>query len=129
MTKVEYIEALLRKSRVGKDLAVALLLCISTAYLNGVEAMGKKKTTKAGGHQTPDDNETPKAAFARLSTKRTNKALHAIGLVGQTSGPSYEYTEVQTNAIVLALEDAVKSVKRAFSGEAKATDRFTLPKS
>jgi len=84
----------------------------------------KKPTPQSAKAKKP---ETPAEAFTRLATGRTNKAIKAIGLIGQLTGSAYESTPEQRNAIVLALEATVQHVKDAFDGRAKASDTFSLP--
>lgn len=40
-------------------------------------------------------DEDPKARFKRLSTARLNQALDVINLLGNLSGPNYDYSEAQ----------------------------------
>lgn len=89
--------------------------------------MAKQNGTRRTSRKTPPENETPAQAFKRLGNGRVNRALHAIGLVGQLAGPAYESSEEQQRAIVAALQAAVESVDRAFKGEGKASDQFRLP--
>lgn len=66
--------------------------------------------------------------FKRICPKRVNKALKAIGIVGDCSSGNYVYTEAEGKAVVLALQVAVDNVKVQFAGEAKASGGFVLPK-
>lgn len=94
----------------------------------GVHIMAAKTSKKKTSRQKPPENETPAAAFARLATGRTNKAVKAISLIAQLTGSAYESTEVEQRAVVTALEVAVEQVKDTFAGNAKSSDTFKLPK-
>jgi len=89
--------------------------------------MAAKTSKKSSRRATPPENETPKEAFARLASGRTNKAVKAISLIAQLTGTAYESTETQQRAIVAALQASVEQVKEVFAGKAKSSDSFKLP--
>lgn len=87
-----------------------------------------KNSKKVSKHTTAAaKTETPAECFHRLAQGRTNKAVKAIGLIGQLTGSAYESTDVQQRAIVTALQAAVDFVKDTFEGKVKASDKFRLP--
>ncbi|KKN09380.1 hypothetical protein LCGC14_1047310 [marine sediment metagenome] len=88
-------------------------------------AKNAKKTGKKSGGTPP--NETPEQAFRRLATKRTNKAVHTMSMICGLTGSAYVSSDVDKNAIVLALQVAVDAVKDAFAGKAKDAGGFSLP--
>lgn len=59
-------------------------------------------------------DEDPKTRFKRLSTARLNQALDVISLLGNLSGPNYDYSEAQITFIRGKLHSDVD----------KAMDRF-----
>lgn len=77
---------------------------------------------------TPEERQAVKAVtFGRVLPPRMNKALKAIKLVGQCSGPNYFYTETQAAKIVEALSVAVRQVQDSFSKGTKKAPEFKLP--
>jgi len=97
------------------------------ACLTENTTMAAKTSKKSSRRATPPENETPKEAFARLASGRTNKAVKAISLIAQLTGTAYESTETQQRAIVAALQASVEQVKEVFAGKAKSSDSFKLP--
>lgn len=53
--------------------------------------------------------ETKAEAFRRLGSKRVNRALGDIALIGNLGASQYEKSEEQVDAIEAALLDAVRS--------------------
>lgn len=53
------------------------------------------------------DPEHPATRFKRVGNARLNKALDAIELVGNLTGPTYESTPEQIDTIQATLEDEV----------------------
>lgn len=66
--------------------------------------------------------------FRQLAENRTNKALIAIGRIGNLSNRQlYEFEESEVRKIVKALKDAVSEVENRFaSPRGKADARFKL---
>jgi len=66
--------------------------------------------------------------FRTLGENRTNKALVAIGRIGNLSNRQlYEYEEVEVRKIIKALKDAVSEVESRFaSPKGKPDARFKL---
>jgi len=53
--------------------------------------------------------------FVQLAEKRVTKALKDIHLIGNLSNKNnYEYTDVDSKKIIIALENAIKTVKKRF---------------
>lgn len=68
------------------------------------------------------------AKFRELAESRTNKALDAIGRIGNLSNRSiYEWDEVEVRKIMKALREAVSDVESRFaSPKGKAGAKFRL---
>jgi hypothetical protein len=66
--------------------------------------------------------------FRDLAESRTNKALDAIGRIGNLSNRSiYEWDEAEVRKVVKALKDAVSEVEARFaSPKGKASAKFKL---
>ena len=65
--------------------------------------------------------------FVELATKRVNKALEQIRLVGNLANRmTYEYTDEEAKKILRVLQKEVDSVKSKFDPNAGAEHRFTL---
>ena len=73
--------------------------------------------------------ETDGEKFVRLAEQRMGNALKYIGLVGNLAGPGYDKTDVQTEQILTALQDAVDKVKDRFGGKTLAASVFRLSQS
>jgi hypothetical protein len=69
--------------------------------------------------------ESPEERFKRIGSKRTNRLLNELRLLGNCSNKStYSYDEKQVNQIFSALEQETKRVKALFSNNKKR--RVTL---
>ena len=66
--------------------------------------------------------------FRELAESRTNKALEAIGRIGNLSNPAlYKWDEAEVKKVVEALRDAVSEVEACFaSPKGKASAKFKL---
>ena len=66
--------------------------------------------------------------FRDLAESRTNKALDAIGRIGNLSNrSSYEWDEAEVRKVIKALKDAVSEVEARFaSPRGKAGAKFKL---
>lgn len=66
--------------------------------------------------------------FRKLVESRTNKALDAIGRIGNLSNRSlYEWDETEVRKVVKALKDAVSDVEARFaSPKGKVSAKFKL---
>lgn len=66
--------------------------------------------------------------FRDLAENRTNKALDAIGRIGNLSNRSiYEWDEAEVRKVVKALKDAISEVEARFaSPKGKANAKFKL---
>jgi len=61
------------------------------------------------------NEETRHQRFIRIATKRTNKALNDIRLLGNCSNKSgYDYSEQEINKIFGTIERAVKEARAKF---------------
>jgi hypothetical protein len=74
------------------------------------------------------DTSTKHEKFRDLAESRTNKALDAIGRIGNLSNRSlYEWEEAEVRKVVKALKDAVGDVEARFaSPKGKAGSKFKL---
>jgi len=68
------------------------------------------------------------AKFRGLAERRTNKALDAIGRIGNLSNRQlYEWEESEVRKIIKALKDAVSEIESRFSSpRGKADAKFKL---
>jgi len=89
--------------------------------------MAGKKDNKKDTRSAGEIKAEKQANFKRICPKRVNKALKAIGIVGDCSSDNYIYSEPDAKAIVLALETAIADVKSRFAGETKVKHGFKLP--
>lgn len=66
--------------------------------------------------------------FRELAESRTNKALDAIGRIGNLSNRSiYEWDQAEVRKVIKALKDAISEVEGRFvSPKGKATAKFRL---
>lgn len=76
----------------------------------------------------PKDENAKHDKFRDLVESRTNKALDAIGRIGNLSNRSlYEWEEVEVRKVVKALKDAVSEIEERFtSPKGKANAKFKL---
>lgn len=74
------------------------------------------------------DTGAKRAKFQGLAERRTNKALDAIGRIGNLSNRQiYEWEESEVRKIIKALKDAVSEVENRFSSpKGKADAKFKL---
>ena len=82
----------------------------------------KPELTEAQKKQVKVDN------FARVCPPRMNKALKAIGLVGDCTLPTYTYSVAQYEYVVAKLQAAVDDVKARYEGKTSESGGFVLPK-
>lgn len=62
--------------------------------------------------------------FVTLAEARTDKALHAIRLLGNLSNRSnYEYSDSDVTQIIQALEQEIRTMKRRFSNASTRQQR------
>lgn len=75
--------------------------------------------------QTKTDKHTK---FRDLAESRTNKALEAVGRIGNLSNRSlYEWEDAEVRKVIKALKDAVSEVEARFaSPKGKAGAKFKL---
>ena len=80
------------------------------------------------GEREADDLGSKREKFRDLAESRTNKALDAIGRIGNLSNRSvYQWEEAEVRKVVKALKDAVSEVEARFaSPKGKASAKFKL---
>ena len=68
------------------------------------------------------------AKFRELAESRTNKAIDAVGRIGNLSNRSlYEWEDAEVRKVIKALKDAVSEVEARFaSPKGKAGAKFKL---
>jgi hypothetical protein len=71
-------------------------------------------------------DEDNKAKFKRLSTARLNAALDVIALIGNLSGPNYEYTQAQVDFIRARLHIDVDKAMDRFKPKVPTAERETV---
>ena len=81
-----------------------------------------------GGNREARGVSAKHRKFRDLAESRTNKALDAIGRIGNLSNRSiYEWDEAEVRKVVKALKDAVSEVEARFaSPKGKANAKFKL---
>ena len=81
-----------------------------------------------GGNQETRGLSAKHQKFRDLAESRTNKALVAIGRIGNLSNQSiYEWDEAEVRRVVKALKDAVSEVEARFaSPKGKAGAKFKI---
>jgi len=89
--------------------------------------MGKKRNSTTPELTDAQKKQVKVDNFARVLPTRMDKALKAIGLVGDCTLPSYSYTPQQAEAVMNTLQKAVIAVQKRFSGEQGKSGGFTLP--
>lgn len=70
--------------------------------------------------------ETKAERSVRLANQRVGQALKYLNLVGNLSGPGYEFTSVQRTQIVKTLTDATQGVTDRFQGKTLSASGFRL---
>lgn len=59
--------------------------------------------------------ETRRSRFKRMATKRTNKVLEQLRILGNLSNKSYyDYSDEEINKMFRAIESQLKTVKARF---------------
>ena len=72
-----------------------------------------------------ESQESRRARFLRLATKRTNFILQKIRILGNCANKSqYDYSEEEVNKIFTAIEEALRDAKARFS--TKKSKSFSL---
>ena len=73
-------------------------------------------------------NMSNRERFQMFAEKRTNKAIHAIKSIGHLHNSAYyEWEEKDINAIIAALNSAIKETKSRFDINSQKSKDFTLP--
>lgn len=86
--------------------------------------MSKHNKGKGSGAVLNPNTESKAEKFERLVKKRVNKAVKAIGYVGNCFAPTYQYTPEQAEKVVGALTNAVANVEAKASKTQQTTDDF-----
>lgn len=81
-----------------------------------------------GSPATKRESATKRGKFRRLAESRTNKALEAIGRIGNLSNRQiYEWEESEVRKIVKAIREAISEVENRFSSpKGKVDGKFKL---
>ena len=80
---------------------------------------------KADARKVPKTEEGKRDRFRRLAESRTNKALEAIGRIGNLSNRQiYEFEEAEIRKITKALKDAVSDVEGRFASPKGKSERM-----
>lgn len=65
--------------------------------------------------------------FVELAEKRTNRAINDIRLVGNLANRSnYEYSDVDSKAILRAIEEELKALRAKFEQSGRGEKEFKL---
>jgi len=101
------------------------------ATLNADPADGKKYTDKElearrAAKAALLADEDGKTRFKRLSTARLNAALDVISLLGNLSGPNYDYSEAQVSFIRQKLHNDVDKAMDRFKPKVAKEDKETV---
>lgn len=81
---------------VGPDLSDAEIAARKAAGVSLLDKLSdKEKEARKAAKQAILEGEDTKARFKRLSTARLNAALDVIALIGNLSGPNYDYSDAQ----------------------------------
>ena len=90
----------------------------------GPDKQNPNASNKTSVKQTPEQKAEK---FKMLATKRGEKAIKFIELLGNLSGKNYVYTEEQVNSLFLALADSLAQTKELFVvGKKVAKTRINL---
>jgi hypothetical protein len=85
------------------------------------EAPTNKKVTRK-----PVEYRNNSHRFQVLATKRVNKTLKQIRLIGNLSGSGYDYTEMQVDSIRDALEAGIATAMSRFGRASKKVELFNI---
>jgi len=85
--------------------------------------MNKQRLTDK---QLKDRKIEKQKAFKRVVVKRVAKAIKAIELVANCSGPGYSYSEEQAQQVIAALAAALEKMTAIFKGKPDAPASFEL---
>lgn len=73
------------------------------------------------------ENESPNEKFKRLATKRTNRVLRDLKILGNCANRSnYEYSQDEVRKIIRAIDDELGRVKGLFERGQKKDNEFKL---
>ena len=81
--------------------------------------MSKDKNPTKKSNKPEKEKESKAVKFKRVCTPRLRKALKAIKLIGNCSTKDYAYTGEQVSVILIALDNACKTLQKQFSGTAE----------
>ena len=89
--------------------------------------MAKGKQTNRKPLTDEEKKQVKKANFHRVLPQRMDKALKAIGHVGDCASPNYLYTTDEAAYLVSQLREAVQLVEGRFSGVPGKSAIFKFP--
>ena len=99
----------------------------SQPYLSMPKSPAKQNFTVPDTASIKQTAEQKAEKFKMLATKRGEKAIKFIELLGNLSGKNYVYTEEQVNTLFLALTDSLSATKELFAvGKKVAKTRISL---
>jgi len=81
-----------------------------------------KKKNKVG--EPLEAGEAKEARFVRIVVPRINKAVKAISLIGNCSGSSYGYTDIQVSDIERVLHGAVENMIGRYKAKSDSSNKF-----
>lgn len=90
--------------------------------MSNPKAVNKSTTSKS---TVPRTAEQKALKFKEIGTKRLNKAIKAIEVIGNLAGSNYQRTEEQTKIIFNALREVVNDTEKKFAAKQK-TDRIGI---
>lgn len=89
--------------------------------------MAKSKNQKKEKLTLEQREALKKERFMNVAPPRVNKAIKAIGLVGNCAGVNYSYTQGQADAVVSGLQQAVDTVSELFARKQSKQTEFKMP--
>lgn len=89
----------------------------------GVDALAKARAAR----KPADPNESRSDKFRRLANHRVPRVLAALAAIESLANKSaYEFTDEQSDKIVAALDEAVKTIRNRFKGAKATTSQWSL---
>lgn len=90
------------------------------------EFESEQMETKPENAPAASAGETKAEKFKRLAPPRINKAVHAIELIGNLAGSSYEYTDEEVNKMFDFLQNTLDETKNKFTKTVSSKEKFTF---
>ncbi len=73
------------------------------------------------------EGETKRDRFLRIATARTQVAIEKLRILGNCANrDAYEYTDAETDKIIRALEEEIKTLKQKFRTGKSGKKAFSL---